>query len=250
MVFAQCGVMTRRHPAVSLTDAAESSPTSRVFSIGRSDRRDEPAPAAGPLDRAMNRYADGDEGAFAELFLGLGPRLRAFLRRLSGSADVADDLLQETFLRLHAARGAFARGRPVLPWAYAIARNCYISQARSARVRLEVAATGEPALERASGAGTQEQDGIARQMAEAVDRALQGMTAARREAFVMLRYEGLSVAMAAQIAGVSEGALKIRAFHAYEIIRAALAEQTSPRTPAAENAGSSSNDGRTAAYGL
>jgi hypothetical protein len=56
--------------------------------------------------------------------------------------------------------------------------------------------------------------------------------------------------MAAQIAGVSEGALKIRAFHAYEIIRAALAEQAAPRTPAPENAGASSNDGRTAAYGL
>jgi sigma-70-like protein len=76
--------------------------------------------------------------------------------------------------------------------------------------------------------GTAEQDGIARQVAEAVERALQGMTAARREAFVMLRYEGLSVAMAAQIAGVSEGALKIRAFHAYEIIRSALAAQSQP----------------------
>lgn len=225
----------------------ESGPPSRVLPCGRSHQRDDPPPAANRLDRAMDRYADGDDGAFTELFVGLGPRLRGFLRRMSGSADVADDLLQETFLRLHAARGAFARGRPVLPWAYAIARNCYISQARSARVRLEQAATGEAALEKAAGAGTQEQDGIARQMAEAVDRALQGMTAARREAFVMLRYEGLSVTMAAQIAGVSEGALKIRAFHAYEIIRAALAEQTSPP---AENAGSSSTDGRAAAYGL
>ena len=49
------------------------------------------------------------------------------------------------------------------------------------------------------------------------------MTPARREAFVLLRYEGLSVAAAAQIVGISEGALKIRAFHAYEILRSALA---------------------------
>jgi RNA polymerase sigma-70 factor, ECF subfamily len=229
--------MNRRDLAFAPTDTAEPSPTSRVFSTGRSARRDEPPPGADPLSWAMDRYANGDDGAFAELFVGLGPRLRGFLRRLSGSADVADDLLQETFMRLHAARGAFARGRPVLPWAYAIARNCYISQARSARVRLESASTGEAALELAADAGTQEQDGIARQMAEAVDRALQGMTAARREAFVMLRYEGLSVAVAAQIAGVSQGALKIRAFHAYESIRAALAEQAEPPTPTAENAG-------------
>jgi RNA polymerase sigma-70 factor (ECF subfamily) len=241
--------MNRRDLACEPTDTAEPSPTSRVFSIGRSARRDEPPPGTDPLNSAMARYADGDDSAFAELFVGLGPRLRGFLRRLSGSADVADDLLQETFLRLHAARGAFARGRPVLPWAYAIARNCYISQARSARVRLESASTGEAALEMAADAGTQEQDGIARQMAEAVDRALQGMTAARREAFVMLRYEGLSVAVAAQIAGVSQGALKIRAFHAYESIRAALAEQAEPPTPTAENAGPGSSPGRADTHG-
>jgi RNA polymerase sigma-70 factor (ECF subfamily) len=216
--------------------------------IAESDARDL-RPGEDPLDRAMNRYADGDDSAFADLFAGLGSRLRAFLRRLSGSADVADDLLQETFLRMHAARGGFARGRPVLPWAYAIARNCYISQARSARVRLERSATGEAVLEGASGAGTQEQDGIARQMAQAVEQALAGMTAARREAFVMLRYEGLSVATAAQIAGVSEGALKIRAFHAYEIIRAALADQAVPRAADREGAGPRSNPASAPAYG-
>jgi RNA polymerase sigma-70 factor, ECF subfamily len=241
--------MHRRDPACVPMDGGEPSPTSRVLSIGQSARRDEPAAGADPLSAAMNRYADGDEGAFAELFVGLGPRLRGFLRRLSGSADVADDLLQETFLRLHAARGGFARGRPVLPWAYAIARNCYISQARSARVRLERASTGEAALEMAAGEETQEQDRIARQMAEAVDRALQEMTAARREAFVMLRYEGLSVATAAQIAGVSQGALKIRAFHAYEIIRAALAEQAPP-APVGEDAGAGSNPGRAGTHGV
>jgi RNA polymerase sigma-70 factor (ECF subfamily) len=48
------------------------------------------------------------------------------------------------------------------------------------------------------------------------------MTPARREAFILLRYEGLSVAAAAQISGVTEGALKLRAFHAYETIRSAL----------------------------
>jgi RNA polymerase sigma-70 factor (ECF subfamily) len=238
MDFAKWGRMNRRDLACEPTDTAEPSPTSRVFSIGRSARRDEPPPGTDPLNSAMARYADGDDSAFAELFVGLGPRLRGFLRRLSGSADVADDLLQETFLRLHAARGAFARGRPVLPWAYAIAR-----------VRLESASTGEAALEMAADAGTQEQDGIARQMAEAVDRALQGMTAARREAFVMLRYEGLSVAVAAQIAGVSQGALKIRAFHAYESIRAALAEQAEPPTPTAENAGPGSSPGRADTHG-
>jgi RNA polymerase sigma-70 factor (ECF subfamily) len=223
--------MHRVAPALPPTEFSEPGPVSCVMGTRRAEMD--------PMDLAMNRYADGEERAFAELFAGLGPRLRGFLRRLTGSAELADDLLQETFLRMHAARGQFARERPVLPWAYAIARNCYISHARSARARLE-RASRELVQECFPAAGsTAEQDGIARQTAAAVERALQGMTAARREAFVMLRYEGLSVATAAQIAGVSEGALKIRAFHAYEIIRLALAaqsepcasEESAPRTP-------------------
>jgi len=184
-----------------------------------------PEPALSAVDLAMNRYAAGDERAFALLFSELGPRLRAFLRRMSGSVALADDLTQETFLRMHHARGAFCAGKPVAPWAFAIARNCYISHTRSARAKLDRASAGETALERlADGDGSGEQQSMARQSALAVERALLGMTAARREAFILLRYEGMSVSSAAQIIGISEGAVKIRAFHAYEIIRRALAE--------------------------
>ena len=214
--------MRRSELAIPARDGHDNGPVSCVVDTPR-------AIATGAMDAAMNRYADGDDAAFAELFTGLGPRLRGFLRRLCGAPTLADDLLQETFLRMHAARGGFARGRPVLPWAYAIARNCYVSHARSARTRLD-RASGELAPECTPAAvGTAEQDAVARQMAQAVERALQGMTPARREAFVMLRYEGLSVATAAQIAGISEGALKIRAFHAYEIIRSALGQPSEPR---------------------
>ena len=49
-------------------------------------------------------YASGDDAAFAVLYGGLGSKLRAFLMRLTGSLLVAEDLLQETFLRIHRAR--------------------------------------------------------------------------------------------------------------------------------------------------
>src|SRR3954466_767231 len=65
----------------------------------------------GSADLAMQRYADGDESAFPVLFGELGPRIRLFLQRLGCAADVAEDLLQETFLRVHHARGLFARGK-------------------------------------------------------------------------------------------------------------------------------------------
>jgi RNA polymerase sigma-70 factor (ECF subfamily) len=178
----------------------------------------------GAADLAMQRYADGEDAAFEVVFSALAPRLRSFLRRLGSSPDGADDLTQETFLRMHHARGSFAHGKQVAPWAYAIARNCFISHARSGRAKLARFSVGADAVELPAGASTSvEQESMARQSAQVVHRALAAMTDARREAFVLLRYEGMSVAAAAQIVGISEGALKIRAFHAYEILRAALA---------------------------
>jgi len=181
------------------------------------------------LNRAMDRYALGDDTAFAELFRLLAPRLRAFLRRLSGSPDTADDLLQETLLRIHHARGSFTPGRATAPWAYAIARNCYISHARSPKHRLSRSSVVLQEESPACGLeASAEEATMAKQAAQAVETALQGMSEARRTAFVLVRYEGLSVAEAAQVLGITESALKVRAFHAYEVLRKALETMEHP----------------------
>jgi RNA polymerase sigma-70 factor, ECF subfamily len=78
-------------------------------------------------------------------------------------------------------------------------------------------------LEVATGPDTNAEATLAAQQSAAiVAEALGAMPVANREAFVLIRYEGLSVAVAAQLVGISEGALKLRAFRAYEILRAAL----------------------------
>jgi RNA polymerase sigma-70 factor (ECF subfamily) len=191
-----------------------------------------------PLDQAMQRYADGDDAAFRDLFSALAPRLRLFLQRMGGSPDVAEDLTQETFLRIHHSRGSFARGKQVTPWAYAIARNCFISHVRSSRTKLVKASVDADRVELpGTSSASVEEESIARQTAQVVTRVLASLTPARREAFILLRYEGQSVAAAAQIVGISEGALKIRAFHAYEALRTALAEMDASDAPAATTTG-------------
>lgn len=175
------------------------------------------------LDRAMSRYAEGDDAAFREIFNTLAPRLLAFLRRLCGSPELAHDLVQETFLRVHRARGSFVPGSAVVPWAYAIARNCFLSHARSVKSRgarnsLDIAEHEVPA-----GLDSNAEEAAAvRQSAELVEQTLAKMSVTNREAFVLIRFEGQSVAEAAQILGASEGAVKLRAFRAYELLRAAL----------------------------
>lgn len=192
-------------------------------------RPDADSAALGSADLAMQRYADGDESAFPLVFSELGPRIRLFLQRMGCASDVAEDLLQETFLRVHHARGSFARGKHVAPWAYSIARNCFISHTRSAKTKMSRASVDADQLELPTAHGsTGEEESMARQSARVVSEVLASLTPARREAFILLRYEGMSVAAAAQIVGISEGALKIRAFHAYEALREALAKMESP----------------------
>src|SRR5262245_31557451 len=153
---------------------------------GGSDRRQAAPPRdEAALNEAMDRYACGDATAFAALHHALYPRLHAFLLRMSGSTSLADDLVQETFLRMHRARATFARGAAVLPWAYAIARNVHLDHGRSARLRRTERLPSDPGAEPpAAGAEDAEAWAIAAQAARAVERVLARIPAAQREAFI------------------------------------------------------------------
>jgi RNA polymerase sigma-70 factor (ECF subfamily) len=206
--------------------------TFRLYAIGRSEsilvseRGGAEASDSGELtaaNRAMERYADGDDGAFATVFEVIGPRLLRYLRRLSGSDDRARDLLQEALLRLHQARGAFREGSAVLPWSYTIARNVFLDAQRARKRAATAFAARDPDhADEPSAAAEAESAVVAKETARAVERALASMSEARREAFILIRSEGLSVADAAEVVGVSENAVKLRAFQAYELIRAEL----------------------------
>lgn len=179
------------------------------------------------LDAVMDRYAQGDDGAFDELYRSGAPRVRGFLLRLCGDASLADDLTQEAFVRVHRARGAFAPGAAALPWFFAIARNAFVDHKRREQTRRGVSAAmppgeGGPPEAEAPPSARGDEVVAAGEMLDVVRATLASMTALQREAFVLVRFEGLSIAEAAQVLGATEAAVKIRAFRAYEALRAAL----------------------------
>src|SRR5664279_2135342 len=90
-----------------------------------------------PLDRAMARFAGGEDAALAEVYDLGAPAVFTFLLRLSNDRPLAEDLTQETFLRIHRARGLYRSGASVLPWVYTIARRLFLDNVRSRRGEIQ-----------------------------------------------------------------------------------------------------------------
>jgi len=178
-----------------------------------------------PADAAMERYAAGDDAAFEALYDTLAGRLYGFIRRHVPHRQGCDDLLQETFLRMHRARGTFVTGAPVVPWAFAIARRLVIDQAGRDRRSPAVVDDLDPdPMGSVAGADRPEQAIEARQTAQRLAGALAQLPDSQRTAFELLKQDGLTLAEAAAVLGVTATAVKLRAHRAYESLRAALGE--------------------------
>jgi RNA polymerase sigma-70 factor, ECF subfamily len=174
---------------------------------------------------AMDRYACGDDSAFSELYDLLAPRLTAFLARRSRDDALASDLVQQTFLQMHASRRHFTEGADVMPWAFAIARRLLIDVIRKSG--REIAADDGGSDERESVAPDLPPDRIVaqRRLAARVDKELERIPEGQRAAFELVKQDGLSLADAAEVLGTTVAAVKLRVHRTYEALRAALGEE-------------------------
>jgi RNA polymerase sigma-70 factor (ECF subfamily) len=180
----------------------------------------------------MQRYQDGDASAFRELYALVAPRLLGYLLKMARSRALADDLLQQTFMKVHRARAAYVRGADPLPWIYSIAHRTFIDETRrSKRAIVNVAATDDALPEVVAGLDGEANDRrdeprVDPELAKAALDALSQLPDAQREAVVLTKLDGKSVAEAAEIAGTSVGAMKVRAHRGYEALRKLLGRKT------------------------
>lgn len=168
------------------------------------------------LTECMGRYVDGDEAAFDVLFRILAPIVRrCHVRWVNDSR--ADDLTQQTFLKVHQSRARYRRGAPVGPWVLTIARHLSIDELRrQGRSRERLTSEGDlPEM-------SFEWDTNASSIVEAVREAVADLPAAQRDVVAMHKLEGLTFAEVAESLGIREGAARVRAFRAYDRLRDAL----------------------------
>ena len=176
----------------------------------------------------MGRYCDGDAAAFHTLYGRLAPRILGYLTGLVGTRPAAEDLLQVTFLKLHQSRGSYVRGANPVPWLYTIAhRTCLDELRRRKTTRVKLTADGQLTREpRAALNGEPEEVASARAQEEAGPRIsmadLEALPENQRQALLLTKVHGHSLAVAAQIAGTTPGAIKLRAHRAYVALRLRL----------------------------
>lgn len=175
-----------------------------------------------PVDQAMDRFAAGDDGAFVLVYTACARPVFRALARLTREPMVAEDLTQETMLRMYCARSTWRAGASVLPWARAIARRLFLDRTRHARCE---EAAHELLSRSCAAEDTERADAhlAARRMAEVASATIERLPAGQREAFLLVEGEGLSLAEVSARLGDTSLAVRIRVHRARRAIHAALA---------------------------
>lgn len=139
-------------------------------------------------------------------------RIYSFLVRLCGRRDLADDLLQDTFVQLARHASRLPEQTQLAPWLYTVARNRYLSQRRTSVFRLDrlrawfvgERTPNEELFPDPQKVVTQRQS-VAR-----LERALQALSPSLREVIVLVCVEELDQDQAACILGIQPAALRKR----------------------------------------
>lgn len=165
----------------------------------------------------------GDAAAFDAVFAAYRRRLYAYLIRMTRRRDVAEDLMQETFMRLaqHATR--LAPDTRLAAWLFTVAHRLVISWGRARAVRAALAGdlprTDVPARDRSpleAVADSQQQ--------LALERAFAALPPAYREVALLVGIEGLQPAEVAEILGLRADAVRQRLARARQQLADGLGE--------------------------
>lgn len=162
-------------------------------------------------ERALiERLRAGDADAFDTIHAALNDRLFRFLLRLSRRRDVAEDLLEDTWLRLVRHAGRLRPDTRLAPWLFTVARNLYVSSLR-ARLVEESAAAGLMTLWPALVSRPSPFDlAAASELERRVERALETLAPGAREVLLLVVVAGLSHVDAAAVCGISPEAFRQR----------------------------------------
>lgn len=166
----------------------------------------------------MDAYVNGDDAAFRLLFERYAPILLRLTRRHLQSEDLAQEIVQQTFFRLHGARNDFRSGSRLKPWVMTIAMNLvrehWRRKKRRTFIELKDTSHAAPQAERSK----RELEDRSRVLHEALGR----LPDSQREVVELHWFQERPYAEVAKIVGTTEGAVRVRAHRAYNTLKQLL----------------------------
>ncbi len=179
-----------------------------------------------PDPAVIRAAAKGDQAAFSELVRLYQEPVWRFLTRYTGDQHLAEDLAQETFLKLHRRLGSYKFRSKFSTWVFSIARNSAIDSHRSAarRERLpDVAPRPAPLGEPGLGAE--------------LDEAIASLSPKLRESLLLVEVLGLRYREVAEVLELPIGTVKSRVFHARSDLTSFLVGDTATTSDAGDDRG-------------
>lgn len=177
----------------------------------------------------MARLAAGHDAALNDLMERHATPVFRLLCRMLNNEDDANDLAQETFVRVFQARASFDANKKFSTWLFTIAANLARNQIRwrmrhpNVSLDAESDATDQPRAEKiASTAPTPKEQVLSGERAAAVRAAVNALAEDMREAIVLCEWEEHSMAEAAAILEVTPKAIESRLYRARQILREQL----------------------------
>ena len=172
--------------------------------------------------RLVARLKAGDAAAFEAIYEAYRPRLYSFLVRLSRRRDVAEDLLEETWLRLVKRAGELRDDSCVGAWLFTVARHLFLSWCRHRALddwRLSELTPSWPT----PAAGETPFEAVARSQTERrLETALAQLATQDRELLLLVSVEGFTPSEAASALGLAPEALRKRLQRARERLADAM----------------------------
>jgi RNA polymerase sigma-70 factor (ECF subfamily) len=181
----------------------------------------------------MERYRDGDVDAFEILLQRHERKLFNFIFRFVRHREKANDLLQETFLRVINSAKGYTRKAKFTTWLYTIARNVSIDELRKMKIRRHKSfeqpsgpsGEGWAMQDRLSGSRDDGYHGTdASEVRQRIDEAMSQLSDEQREVFVMREVMQMRFKEIAEIVGVSENTIKSRMRYSLENMRLFLSD--------------------------
>jgi RNA polymerase sigma-70 factor (ECF subfamily) len=170
----------------------------------------------------------GDTTAFDAVYERFRPRLFSFVVRLSGERALAEDLVQETFMKLARHAPRLADDTRIGAWLFTVARNLFISHRRWAL--LDVARVSELRLwtQLAESQATPFAVAAASETERLIEQAIASLPLAYREVLLLVTVDDMAPSEAATIIGLKPAAVRQRLARARAMIRAYLDEAGAP----------------------